>query len=357
MPVITKRKKGRKPHAHKQEPYPDLQRSTNQNEPNITELSYEGSLKSSKYTDPEKIKNGGNPVFQFPIPKNETLKPTILNDEVDMYFPRKHFLSKFQIYNELLNNVMLKYIPTEKIIPPRLFPLPFVEGVPFEKKKAFLLENFTKNETPIGKDGKERAKRELSEQEREVLERYVQERVLAKQPTDFLFGDLQTMKMLEKNLADDANSTPVTKLEMGEMYNYSMNKLDELHNMINKFTAGSIDDCEKQLIDIEKELNNKFKRKYVESEKIKQFETNAFDPVKRGITLEEYNARKVRSVPQSQIQIQQQIQQQIPMQPSSQPQPPQTMFTDSSMLYGQQAFDNDDDGDFGSLTNEVFLNM
>lgn len=88
MPVATKRKRSRKT-TFKTNPYPVQEPKTIQQ--NTTNpFTFGPDLKTSSFSNRQNITNGGNPVFQFPIPNHDPHKATLLNDEVDMYFPRKH---------------------------------------------------------------------------------------------------------------------------------------------------------------------------------------------------------------------------------------------------------------------------
>lgn len=115
MAVAPKKSKNRK--AFRNVPYEPqgLERTGNK-----STLEYNAALKKSPFTNHDNIKQGKNPVFTFPVPMGDPLKGSLLNDEVDMHFPRKHFLNKFQLYNDLLENVISKPIPVDKIIPPNL---------------------------------------------------------------------------------------------------------------------------------------------------------------------------------------------------------------------------------------------
>jgi hypothetical protein len=456
MPVITKRQRNKKS-TFKSHPYPENIDHENQEK---TDFYFNPTLKTSAYSDKQHIEKGGNPVFEFPIPVSEAIRSTVLNDEVDMYFPRKHFLTKFQMYNDLLDNILIKPIPVNRIIPPRLFPIPFVEGIPYEKKKSILLkdvkkedlkeeekdltlkhkkddvvlkvenekekekeneenndqktsnsnpDNLIKNEEKITKadsfdktdlkvevdddanlsdydpdfDNVQKKTSKLTKQETDIIQNYLHSRLKLKEPTDFLFGDLTTMKMQEKLYAeycqtlDNSLNEPI---DLGERYKYNMKTVDNLHQMFNKFTAEYVEQSDETLNKVEEEVKNKFNVKFSDSIEIKQFQTSAFDSVKVSVSLDDYITKfknKDNKETQSQLPEQSNIQQQtstaqfdnkeqelnsndLERKQSSSDNAfykSQNFDFDNNMLYDSGDFANDEDDQFGSLSNEVFLNM
>lgn len=401
MPVAMKKKRSRKA-SFRANPYPAQ-------EPKVTQLhannpfAFNPSLKTSSYSNRENIVNGGNPIFQFPIPHIDPHKATLLNDEVDMYFPRKHFLSKYQMLNDLLENIIIKPIPADKITPPRLFPIAFVDGMPYEKKKEELLKDVKKpdilqakpqeevkavatvtenmspkpnenevqlkseeeiskkdktncnSETETNKvetteekldpaisknnlkddnddytakkhgkvdadktepettnidedsnlsdydpdfDGNEITCPKESAEESKVIFDYLTSRVNMKVRNDFLFGNLETMKMQEKLLAEIEKKVQEDlqkSLDLGERLGFNVQAIDDLHKTFLNYTANSVEEAEKELKIIESRLESKFKQKYVESAEVRQFKTNAFDALKTGITPDEYIERLKKS--------------------------------------------------------------
>ena len=404
MPVATKRKRSRKT-TFKTNPYPVQEPKTIQ-QTTTNPFTFGPDLKTSSFSNRQNITNGGNPVFQFPIPNHDPHKATLLNDEVDMYFPRKHFLSKYQMLNDLLENIIIKPIPTDKIIPPRLFPIAFVDGMPYEKKRAELLKDVKTSEAvkPKSQDDRvelnrndekkngvanlhsDQTKRELKketedneeampnvksevvddstssvdlkEEEHEnkmpkggkdkskhnaeksdakpsrknvtgvgtgasvndinddlsdydpdvegyqipypkdspettkVINDYLKSRMNIKFRTDFLFGDLETMRMQESALAETEKATQQKVEELfdfGEKFNYNMKAIDDLHQKFLSYTAGAVEECERKVNEIESVLKIKFKKRLVDSNEKRQFKTKAFDSFKTGLTAEEYN--------------------------------------------------------------------
>lgn len=398
MPVATKRKRSRKT-TFKTNPYPVQETKTIQ-QSTSNPFTFGPDLKTSSFSNRQNITNGGNPVFQFHIPNVDPHKATLLNDEVDMYFPRKHFLSKYQMLNDLLENIIIKPIPTDKIIPPRLFPIAFVDGMPYEKKRAELLKDVseiakhksqddlvdlkndeksqdanltldqTKNEikteiednkeaapklnsgvvtdfnttqerkkeenkNEVSKDGKNNSKNDSgkydvnlknedgtrafvkdieddlsdydpdfdgyqipypkdSTETKKVINDYLKSRMKIKVRTDFLFGDLETMKMQEYSLAEIEKETQQKgqePFEFGERFNYNMKAIDDLHQTFLSYTANSIEECENKVSEIESDLKSKFKKRFVDSNEKNQFKTQAFDSFKTGLTVEDYNSQ------------------------------------------------------------------
>lgn len=398
MPVATKRKRSRKT-TFKTNPYPVQEAKTIQ-QSTSNPFTFGPDLKTSSFSNRQNITNGGNPVFQFHIPNVDPHKATLLNDEVDMYFPRKHFLSKYQMLNDLLENIIIKPIPTDKIIPPRLFPIAFVDGMPYEKKRAELLKGVseiakhksqddlvdlkndeksqdanltldqTKNEikteiednkeaapklnsgvvtdfnttqerkkeenkNEVSKDGKNNSKNDSgkydvnlknedgtrafvkdieddlsdydpdfdgyqipypkdSTETKKVINDYLKSRMKIKVRTDFLFGDLETMKMQEYSLAEIEKETQQKgqePFEFGERFNYNMKAIDDLHQTFLSYTANSIEECENKVSEIESDLKSKFKKRFVDSNEKNQFKTQAFDSFKTGLTVEDYNSQ------------------------------------------------------------------
>lgn len=326
-PSVQKKRRSRKA-SYKPHPYPTEDPKHLPHATNI--FAFNSALKTSTFTNSQNVANGGNPVFQFPIPNIDPMKATMLNDEVDMYFPRKHFLTKFQMLNDLVENIIIKPIPTDKIVPPRLFPIAFVEGMPYEKKKAELLQHVKKVQTAkekraLEKKAAEAAKRnreahsdpanvdddnlsdydpdfdsyqipepEETEEEIKIIDDYLTSRKNVKDRTDFLFGDVGTMKMQEKTLAE-AERLEKEMLEkgpdFGDKFQYNMKVLEDLHKVYTKFTANSISECQKKVEEVEGDIKEKYNTKFVESDKIKQFKTSAFDSVKVEISLDEYNQK------------------------------------------------------------------
>lgn len=335
MAVIQRRKRSRKS-TYKNTPYPTKEQK---NAHSSTTFSFGPTFKSSNLGNNQNTINDSHSIFQFPIPKVDPVKATMMNDEVDIYFPRKHFLTKYQMLNDLVENIVIKPIPTDKIIPPRLFPIAFVEGMPYEKKKAELLRNLKKepkielktepktqvtekiNDEKISIDNKDNIGKTKSEkneekdidenlsdydpdfddtpvsgpdetEESKIIDDYLNSRKNIKERTDFLFGDLGTMKMqenslneLENTLKEELNKSP----DVGERFKYNIKHIDDLHNSFLKFTAKSIDGLDAELNEIESNIGKKFNIKFTDKNQIKQFKTNMFDTIKVGISLDEYN--------------------------------------------------------------------
>lgn len=404
MPPVGPRKRKSRKTAYKGEPY--REQALPQNGPNkVSELHFNPALKTSAYSSRSSIEKGGNPVFTFPIPPADTRKASMLNDEVDMYFPRKHFFTKFQVYNELLDNALMKPIPAHRIIPPRLFPIPFVGGIPYEKQKAVLLqqagtetgpqgepdappskqqtetketseesvagpcisdvatvdrekEHFPTQKDAATKEGGDEASakgpgdeiakageedgsalskagegnakvaahdddyddlsdydpyfdhRQLeppkeTEQQVKYLEKYLCERIASKNPTDFMFGDLKTMQLQERALAEEKlliEKELEEPIKISERYEYNMKSMESLHAMYRTYTAKSIFESQEALDKIETEIETKFKMKLSTSEGIRQFSTDKFDSVKVAVTLEEYNDKYKQLVNSAAIQ-------------------------------------------------------
>lgn len=454
MAAVQKKKKSRKSSTYKSNPYPA---NDSKNIDSGNTLLFGPTFKSSNLSNSQNILNGSNPILQFPIPNIDPMKATLLNDEVDMYFPRKHFLTKYQMLNDLIENILIKPIPTDKIIPPRLFPIAFVEGMPYEKKKLELLSNIKKEvptkenqqdiEKPIDNSStKDNIKidkidkndidndeslsdydpdfdgnhpniyPEPTEEETKIIDSYLDSRKNIKERTDFLFGDLGTMKMQETSLIEDENKIEESlkqSAELSDKYKYNIKVLDNLRGMYLKYTANSIQQNEKELNEIEEDIKSKFKTKFTDTNKIKKFKTKAFDSIKVEISLDEYNQKFKKQPLQSAISFpenslpvndenslaqpnfegnmmtenkQQDIKTPIVPLPADSNLGVTEAVKDSTnevaddvlgkkensnsdlnnfdfeneMLYESQDFnnnDNDNDEDFGSLSNEVFLNM
>lgn len=570
MKVAAKRKRSKKsnykPHSYEES---DVQNVTNTSDG----LEFNASFKHLIFENKRRKDDSGNPIFHFPIANSEPQETTVWNDEVDMYFPRKHFLTKYQMSHDLLDNIIMKPIPIEKIIPPRLFPIPFIEGMPYEKRKIELLKNIPKKATDENKttavqpdkkeeveegnevkelatemevnklvedsntvedkgidnvsdknkdtsnkdindtnndskvinvEDKEKIKFEsdavdksenISEKDEQIskedinqqsnkiqssndseenlsdydpdfdgyqtpyptktkeevefLDKYIESRMNSKQPTDFFFGDTQTMKVQERILAqrvEDLRSSLGQSSDISDKYKYNIHALDELHLSFLSHTAETLEMSDQLVESIEMNIKTEFKQKFIDVEKVKQFSTKVFDSVKVGITSDEYNKKykkkliikddsnkanvlnnnittniihdninpdmnittshpNINSIQNQNIpmqNIQQELQPQtssnfqmqlppqhalgqmqqgplksemamdtqIPMaqpmgNPATQEQQDQLVPTqngvqnfefDNNMLYEPGDFDNDDD-EFGSLSNEVFLNM
>lgn len=69
-----------------------------------------------------------HPVFNLPIPAPTAPESQYLNDEVDMYVVRNVALHKFKMSNDLLDNIIVKAIPANRIIPPASYPVCMIEG-------------------------------------------------------------------------------------------------------------------------------------------------------------------------------------------------------------------------------------
>lgn len=484
MAVVQKRRKTAKSY-HKSNPYPE--NLAHEHAHLQSDFYFNPALKTSQYSDKEHIENGGNPIFTFPIPKSDSVRANMLNDEVDMYFPRKHFLAKFQMNHDLLDNILTKPIPANKIIPPRMFPLPFVEGIPYEKKKTMLLqalkkknpenpeinetstqsddiENKRKTEEKIkkeneeegkikeenpeeakpdliknedkteGKDKDENEKKDekkdenentnqrkeenkddekdeqlvkaepevendkniedenlsdydpdfdnaqvaypkASKEEAETIENYLQSRISLKEATDFLIGDLRTMQILETISRENFEKLEKSlnePIELNENFKYNMKKIDELHEMFDSFTAGSIEEFDATINTIESEIKDKFGLKFNDNDRIKQFKTTSFDSIKLGISLDEYN-EKYKTIKESEKSLNPLTSENrdLPTSASSDrnidlnSKPPtnenefyksQSFDFDNNMMYESNTFGHDEDDDqFNSLNNQVFL--
>lgn len=335
MAVIQRRKRSRKS-AYKSTPYP-TQEQKNVHSSNT--FSFGPTFKSSNLGNSQNTNNDSHSILQFPIPKIDSLKATMMNDEVDIYFPRKHFLTKYQMLNDLVENILIKPIPTDRIIPPRLFPMAFVEGMPYEKKKAELLRNIKKepktelkpeiktqvieniNDEKNNMDKKDNNETKKNEEKNEIdenlsdydpdfddtqvsgpeemeaakiIDDYLNSRKNIKERTDFLFGDLGTMRMqenslneLEKSAEEELSQSP----DIGERFKYNIKLIDDLRNSFLKFTANSIDELDSHLNKIETNIHTKFGMKFTDTNQVKQFKNNIFDTIKVGISLDEYNTK------------------------------------------------------------------
>jgi hypothetical protein len=492
MAVIPKKKKSKRS-SYKNGQYADS--IPGNGDYGRSEIYFDPSHKVSKYTNQEKVGKGYNPVFTHPIPNMDPMKTPMLNDEVDMYFPRKHFHARYTMYNDMVDNIILKQIPLHKIIPPRIFPIAFVEGEPLEKKKASIITEMESKKVDVVNQGEksanveteEKVKEETkpvqsatetqsaqneekkafgepaekqstdgtttkstdklgnaddnlsdydpdfpetetpatqyTEQQEERINDYLSNRLSSKDPTDFFFGDLKAMKLQEAALKKHVTNLETELKDMGNHISgrhlFNIAKLNELHESISTFTAGTIQTMDAKLEAVETELKNDYHKKMVDVTPVKKFSTTAFDTYKVGLSPSEYIAKFKQKPPapppmpleqeqhqQQQQQLQHQEQQQHVLGQNLQQQQSTTLMMDpdaeqqytqkpemqqqkqvvpqvasnnisaeegksstalsqnfdfeGNMLYGNGEFGGDDAGmvddeDFGSLSNEVFF--
>lgn len=470
MAVAPKKSKNRK--AFRNVPYEPqgLERTGNK-----STLEYNAALKKSPFTNHDNIKQGKNPVFTFPVPMGDPLKGSLLNDEVDMHFPRKHFLNKFQLYNDLLENVISKPIPVDKIIPPNLFPIPYVEGIPYKNKRTELLKdvndynlsqeqivsnkeiisndeassnkvtsvekenpkkednldghkNTTKKETiPEGTATNEDASREIAENENldkgnnesslklekekngtsidnkpsvsddnlsdydpdfidyqipypkesehvgNILDDYLNMRLKCRPATDFFFGDSRLMKLQERCFSEQVHLESEAlkrKLYVSEKYKYKLESMKSMHEEYRTFTANSLKSIEEKLELIEAELKSKFNVTFADAKLPVEFHNLNVEMNKQEISVEDYNfkykSERQPFNPTSGIVSTNDISEEKKEGDSEDQH--REIVDDTNIdqnfdfdMYESGAYANDggnaEDGEFASLSNDVFLNI
>lgn len=144
MGAATHKSKKQKKSSHKSDHYGDGIPHGHAHKV-VDDFHFNSTLKHSMYSDPQRTESGSNPAFKFPIPPIDIGKANMMNDEVDMYFPKKHFFRKFHANFDLLDNILMKPIPLPRIIPPSLFPAPIIDGTVWPKKKEALLKGINEN--------------------------------------------------------------------------------------------------------------------------------------------------------------------------------------------------------------------
>lgn len=346
MVAVHKSKKQKKS-SHKLDVYGDAVRGSHFQK-KIDDFTFDTNLKTSAYSVPQDIDTGKNPVFRFPIPPIEPIKANMMNDEVDMYFPRKHFFRKFQSNFDLLDNIIMKPIPVDKILPPTLFPSPIIDGTLWKTKREMLFKSLKERDSETGLDtqkdipesdinlkskanikdetesGLEETKNEgpdneallseedlsdydpdfevpkqtinnLSEKETRLIDAYINTRMQMKSSNDFFFGDPQTMKLQEQSFCRELNrleKTNETERNVGEKYMLTMDLLDILDTEFSDYTAASIDKFNKKIDEVEETIAERKNIRYQETKPFLQYETNKFDYLKSSITPAAYAEMK-----------------------------------------------------------------
>lgn len=348
--AATHKSKKQKKSSNKLNSYSDNIQDGN-SQKKTDDFTFSSKLKTSIYSTPENIDIGKNPVFQFPIPQIEPGKANLMNDEVDMHFPRKHFFRKFQTNFELLDNIIMKPIPVNKIKPPTLFPSPIIDGTSWETKKRTLFDsskdsnstsatrkntpkyepnhksnsntamdtvNEIKSETGKGSEEKDikeetfdednlsdydpdfesqspKHTNELSEQQSRLVDAYINTRMQMKSSNDFYFGDLKTMKLQEQNfsraLKNIENSKDIEPT-IGNQFELTKDLLNKLDTEFHNYTAANIEVFETKINEIESEIEKECKVRYKVVEQYKQFQVNSFDYLKTSVTYGEYEDLK-----------------------------------------------------------------
>lgn len=172
------------------------------------------------------------------------------NDEVDMYFPRKHILQKYVNNTELVNNVVLKPFPTSNITAPALFPN--------EKEIFGSLENMEKFEAEI-----------------------------------------------ESRIADNGE-------ELLDNFQAKLDRLDTLAAEYNKYTSHKIEETDKYLNQLEIELDlpkKKFNHRQFSSDKFKAHVQSVTVEEFANIKLRLHEQKLIEQQKQQQQQQQQLLQQ------------------------------------------------
>ncbi|TID28527.1 hypothetical protein CANINC_002400 [Pichia inconspicua] len=398
--AATHKSKKQKKSSNKLNSYSDNIQDGN-SQKKTDDFTFSSKLKTSIYSTPENIDIGKNPVFQFPIPQIEPGKANLMNDEVDMHFPRKHFFRKFQTNFELLDNIIMKPIPVNKIKPPTLFPSPIIDGTSWETKKRTLFDsskdsnstsatrkntpkyepnhksnsntamdtvNEIKSETGKGSEEKDikeetfdednlsdydpdfesqspKHTNELSEQQSRLVDAYINTRMQMKSSNDFYFGDLKTMKLQEQNFSRALKNIENSKDDEPTIGNHFeltkdlLNKLDiEFHN----YTAANIEVFETKINEIESEIEKDVT--YGEYEDLKKSKLAMENGPEKKLEPETFVSSETNDY-------------NLTAKPEEKPLTDASAFDfENNLLYGPdlEAADDDDDA-FGSLTNEMFF--
>ncbi|KAG7886395.1 hypothetical protein KL938_000048 [Ogataea parapolymorpha] len=197
-----------------------------------------------------------HPIYNLPIPPPNSVESQLLNDEVDVFSFRQSAAFKFKLNNELLENVLSKFVPFTKIVPPSSFPVCLVNG------KTIDAENVS------------------SEEEiRQSLEK----------PTaaDSHCGNLRVMKLkqeYQRKLIDQLESETINE-NIDERFAYETEKINLLSDTFQDYDVTKLDQFELMVDSITDDLKAKFNMKIQDDELFKKYR---LDFEQRKCTLEEY---------------------------------------------------------------------
>ncbi|KAG7698868.1 hypothetical protein KL930_002345 [Ogataea haglerorum] len=153
-----------------------------------------------------------HPVYSLPIPPPNSVESQLLNDEVDVFSFRQSAAFKFKLNNELLENVLSKFVPFTKIVPPSSFPVCLVNGKPVGAENAPSEEEIKQSfEKPTAADshcGDLRVMKLKQEHQRKLIEQLESETI--NEDIDERFAD-ETEKI--SLLSDTFQEYDVTKLD------------------------------------------------------------------------------------------------------------------------------------------------
>lgn len=224
-----------------------------------------------------------------PANPRETLH---LNDEVDMYIPRKHVLRKFKTCSDLMNNIFLKPYSLEVIEPPALFPDPVFAGVKLEDKKREIVQRVSGREWIKDHQGK---LPELNEEELKLLREFIASELEKQNPNNFVFGDPLSMKMYREMLESKLESLEKEKVNTfshDESFVYKLKICDEISGKFSKFNAGEEKENTEFVDNLERDMLEKHNMKIETLGGRNVFQTDAFESEIQSISMENWKAMR-----------------------------------------------------------------
>ncbi|KAH3665445.1 hypothetical protein OGAPHI_003629 [Ogataea philodendri] len=206
-----------------------------------------------------------HPVFNLPIPPPNSVEAQLLNDEVDVFSFRQSAGFKFKLNNDLLENVVSKYLPLDKIVPPASFPGCVIGGRAIESEPAPTEEEIAQSlENPNAEDSH--------------------------------CGDLKVLKLkesfIEKQIttleSDNSSQT------LDEKFEFETEKIKQLCDGYQNYDVRKIDEFQASLDSIEKDLEVKFQVKVQPEHKYKQYQQGFGQIERKASSFEEHRQAKDR---------------------------------------------------------------
>lgn len=268
-------------------------------------------------------------ILTIPIPPTDPRDTVHLNDEIDMYIPRKHVLKKFKTNSELLNNVFAKPYPIDQIAIPDIFPEAVLNGVKLLEKRMEIMKTISGRAYIKDKDGNYP---QLNEEEETQLVEFIKSQIKKKNANDFIFGDSLSMKLYEEELQqefDELKKECIDPLKNNEPLVFKLSKIDSISDKFRNFSANKQELNNEFINGIEKDIFEKYQMSISQFYPCNKFQSNVFDSEKQSISIDEWklliekkriaeeNAKQM-AYTQQQQQIQQQQQQQLQQRQQSQ---------------------------------------
>ncbi|KAG7923893.1 hypothetical protein KL905_000047 [Ogataea polymorpha] len=197
-----------------------------------------------------------HPIYSLPIPPPNSVESQLLNDEVDVFSFRQSAAFKFKLNNELLENVLSKFVPFTKIVPPSSFPVCLVNGKPIDGENVSSEEEIKQSlEKPTAADSH--------------------------------CGNLRVMKLKQEHqrkLIDQLESETINE-NIDERFAYETEKINLLFDTFQDYDVTELDQFERMVDSITAELEAKFNMKIQDDELFRKYR---LDFEQRKCTLEEY---------------------------------------------------------------------